>query len=1264
MKNSVLYLSLCAFLLLTVFPGGRGSGVCAPETSEPGLLFYLSGDRGFSADPARGEPEPVFLDAVSRVPDGVRGSAVRIPDFSMVLAYSAPGNIYAERGTLSLFWRSRDPIGRTPFHIFQVSYCDHSSIDMAWMRIDYNGAGFDAFVTDLNLGRARVSWKAPVPPAPDRWTHLAVAWDETKGIRFYVDGALVGQKDATAVFSAGLDMFGPANRFINPQHIWSNYNHSRGSDFDEIRIYDRMLEAPQIARLARCEPAREIPSSVRTLDNPVFRQEWLLRYGWERPGDFPPYLETPSTGVRKIEIRDVYDQKQWVWKGTDGIRETTWPNVYNRSRLTGRLDYFIEPDWNCYSTSGKTVTFTLPDEEWNRLEISGGAFGKCSLLHHGSQSPLFTRPSDRERTFHTLPAPVRGGSVRFENELQEMPIGELSAFRVAPGPEPKGTAVLSYTLTAKVEPDNPSLAPLREYIRGRFLPDERSTMVALPGGAPGNPRTATAEHPLPLVHMLIPCDFRVNEPFWSPAQFSYSWQHINAGLDGIALDIPALRVKPTHGEYFPLNIQVKDPLWPNRNLLDFSCAVKPGEARTLWLDTRARILPDDRPLYLTIAGAGGDFGMQSLEGARIRLIFKDRAAARAEHEADRFTQAVDNYGNIVECGPNTKKLHMFERYLLDLSDLLRVNPDHAQGRIYWALKHGEQGLPAFEQPPAPRDVPLWAFRQIEDLKLFRKFVTWWIDNRQTEDGEFGGGLSDDGDLTNQWPALALMGVEPEKVADSLRREMDAFYNNGMFTGGLNTIRTDELHTYEEGINVLPQIMLLDYGDPKQVERIMETCRALEGITGVNSAGHRHIRSSFFSAEEMSEEGVWSWSYPYSYLIFHPALSLVDFNGNSKTKKLVTELFDGLLAHRRKDANGNYSLSATINYQTDEERPSGIGPGISYFWALWRWTGDPKYLQPVLDGGPGAVTGLNPNLLDLLGKRDTWGKTIAAQTSPASGSDLSRHIAWQVTGDKRFLENLYASQIQSGTQRLPLMTEHHWWTDRVSLANAELQRARLGGVALVRNVLYPGHAVSWRFAAPATGESAAILIPDARPDGMTIIAFNLENAPVKTTLIGWDVDPGQWEVVEGIDSDGDDRPDVALGKRMIGFERTGEIEFTFAPKQTTIITLKLKKKGTPYWSRPDLAIGKDDVRVQGNTLNATVHSLGSVEAPSGTLRLLDSAGKLLATGRIPSLAAPRDLLPKSVEVRLTLPPGMDLSGCTVQAGCGTKEITLRNNAVRL
>ncbi|WP_163616148.1 hypothetical protein, partial [Klebsiella pneumoniae] len=89
---------------------------------------------------------------------------------------------------------------------------------------------------------------------------------------------------------------------------------------------------------------------------------------------------------------------------------------------------------------------------------------------------------------------------------------------------------------------------------------------------------------------------------------------------------------------------------------------------------------------------------------------------------------------------------MYARVFADVGDLLRVDPDHAEGRRYWAdISYGAQNLPEFKQPEAPAGVPLWAFRQLEDLKITRRFVNWWIDNRQVPYGDFGGGISDDTD---------------------------------------------------------------------------------------------------------------------------------------------------------------------------------------------------------------------------------------------------------------------------------------------------------------------------------------------------------------------------------------------------------------------------------------------------------------------------------------------------------------------------------------
>src|SRR5216684_2304538 len=565
MKTITRVIFVCLIVL-----GGRYS--CLADAPEPGLLFHLSGDHEFVADYAAGDPKPTFLRDVKIIADGAKGRGFECAN-TQLMSYWAPGNIYAERGTLAFSWRSRYAVGPTAFPIFRAGYADHSSWDMVWLRIDYNGrGGFDAFVTDINLTRIRVSYLMPSFPKPNEWVHLSLSWDETRGIRFYVNGQLAAKQDRHAVLYAGLDQFGPHSRTIGPMQVQSDYNFTRGGDIDEIRIYDRMLADENVASLAKGIAPRQIPELARDLNRREWQDEWWLRYGWNRKGDLPPYLTAAQTSVRKVEIHEVYDLKRWWWKATDGIRETTWPGVYNRSRLPGRNDYFQLPDWDCYSLSGKSVTFTMPEEPWNHLEISGAAWGKM-YLEAGTPKLLFQRPKDQEKTFHRLPSPIRGQKIRFENVEQEEPIGELSAYNVTSGTEPQGSARLSYTLAINPGPITSSLEPITKFISGRYTADERAMIFAVADeNRPVNSQSAirNSQSALPLVHVLIPPE---------------GWRNLSDGLDGIAIDLPPFHVKPTHGAYFPLNIQVKDPLWPQRNLLDFSFSVRADEARTIWLDT-------------------------------------------------------------------------------------------------------------------------------------------------------------------------------------------------------------------------------------------------------------------------------------------------------------------------------------------------------------------------------------------------------------------------------------------------------------------------------------------------------------------------------------------------------------------------------------------------------------------------------------------------------------------------------------------------------
>jgi hypothetical protein len=137
-------------------------------------------------------------------------------------------------------------------------------------------------------------------------------------------------------------------------------------------------------------------------------------------------------------------------------------------------------------------------------------------------------------------------------------------------------------------------------------------------------------------------------------------------------------------------------------------------------------------------------------------------------------------------------------------------------------------------------------------------------------------------------------------------------------------------------------------------------------------------------------------------------------------------------------------------------------------------------------------------------------------------------------------------------------------------------------------------------------------------------------------------------------------------QTVAFERSKSIAITFAPRTTTVIELTLKTKGAPYWSRPDLGIDPEDVRIEGSKMAVTVHSVGSVDAPASKLVLRDRTGKTLATSEVPALKAPLDLTPKTAQVTLSVPANTDLKGATVTVECSgdIPEITLMNNSVTL
>lgn len=1131
-----------------------------------GLLFSLSGENGFCAELAAGTPSPNYLEGVKIINDGFNGGHAFHCDGSVLrMSYLAAGNIFASRGTLCLRFRSVYPVGITPFPIFRVGFSDHTSWDAVFLRIDYNGDGFEAFVTDTGLSRIRVKTEH-ITPLQDQWTHIAFAWDETRGVKLYINGELCAQKQAFASLDAGLDQFGPFSRLISHWNVQSMFNYVRGGDLDDVMIFDHMLEDDDVRTVFLGDMSLPLPQGDISALNQAALKAWIHRHGWDHPASMPAAIAPGITNVRKVEIHDAYDGPKWFWKACDGIRETTWPGVYNRSRLPGRFDYFLLPDWDCYSLSGKQIRFLLPQEQWNHIEVIGAAYGTLSV-----SDISLRREKGEERSSYRLAQAITGGELIFTNEVQETPLSELSVYAVQEIEELPNLPMDRFTFnTGRI--NEPFCQQIYDEIEGRRLPEERNIWTALAQPESSNETSGYC------AHLLIPGSSLSGEALYK-----------------IALHLP----EKTCDGLTSMNLQVHDPLWNDRMLMDYSFSILPRVSCTLLLEPRKRILRPQDGLCITLNASYAIFDHDYMSRLAVTVYYTSREDAREQHIQDRFTQIRDVYSHMVEERPGDPRLRLFRRFKTDIYDLLSIAPDHylAQCYLYDSLSTCNARLtgvakPIYWQKPLKGNVPAWAQRQLEYMTAVKRFLSWWITQRQVENGEFGGGLSDDGDLTSWWPGPALCGLMAHTIQMSLKQEMGAFLEQGMLTNGLSTIQTDEMHVFEEGITALGQCLLTDFSNPRWLELAMDNALGIERISAFNIAGHRHFMSSYYSGVTMAREDPWQMSTGNSYLVCHPLYMLARYNHSPRLIRLICELADGLTAHWK-----NGEMHCDIRFEDDTD---AVGESDRWYWCLvaaYRLTGDGKYLIPL----QGHIT---------LQKK--------ASDQP----------------DDTAVANIYENLLESAALREYLNTDAHLWVDRVVLDIEQLQMDRLGGVAHQRFQVYPYHYLSWEFANESEAELVAILTPEASETRISIRAYNTCSHPVAATMTLWDVTGGNWRIYDGHST-------VYKALRY-----ASRHDVVFAAQAYTELVLTLEQANDEIRPLADLGLSERDIRIETSGIRVTIHSLGSVSAEPTVVVLLNPDGALVASCRIPALEAPQDLKPVCYDTILSVPISLDITGYQV------------------
>ncbi len=126
--------------------------------------------------------------------------------------------------------------------------------------------------------------------------------------------------------------------------------------------------------------------------------------------------------------------------------------------------------------------------------------------------------------------------------------------------------------------------------------------------------------------------------------------------------------------------------------------------------------------------------------------------------------------------------------------------------------------------------------------------------------------------------------------------------------------------------------------------------------------------------------------------------------------------------------------------------------------------------------------------------------LKAEADRGSRDPFTLYQAWRTSGDLSYLEKIYADEIVTAEHRMWMMTDAHWWSDRVELFSDILQRSRLGGLAVRRNQMFPGHIVeAGGSPSPMQRSRSASWCRESTPKHFKVTAFNLSDKPIRSVM---------------------------------------------------------------------------------------------------------------------------------------------------------------------
>lgn len=1267
--------ALRGLLLLLSGAVATAAGISPPPPDDgPRLLFHVSFDKDRRAEHAVGPDLPVqaryarenrTAEGGNHV-DGVFGKALMGPCARYGSGdYDALGNFLAERGTIAFFVRQEGM--HYGFEPLVINTVDSYYWGM-YTRLSNKDNSLSAWFPNEMYRPIVVGAGRKATLADGRWHHIAVAWDQAYGTCYYFDGALAGTNWGKASWTS---------RGVDPDRIALVY--TDGVAYDELYVFDRPLSAAQVQRLQKTNvaPAASELSPVPFDDRRKANR--LAELGWPTDGDaLPPGMPKIVLGrsglggnsVRQVVPLDARCVKKDGGEATDGKLGQGWPPTYNYEYAKGN---------GLHVQTGEPFDLAVIEGHFRGL-----VFGQKQLLPEGE--PVTRIASSGFKHRWALDAPRGAGWLSFFKAVAEdqgdLPdkelaaqsrICELSFFRRG-AHALRGAATMRRFLNAASVEEGARL--LGAELTGRYAQGDRAALP-LRSSAPAQPGGQRVPG-LRFHHLVVP----------------------PLGKESALLGLRLTLCLQGSADGNALYVEMRDPSLPGRRLFGLDFAIAGGEAARpqildLTLDTADRLLPPDKPLWITFCFRQ-DVDLlwpDAQRASALELLTGRREDAAPEYLRAELAFVKSRFRELSEARPwgahkePEKEMPEFNRsareLFVPLAQLWKAMPDDPKVRAIWLWTHKHHQDTSPVEPlavPGAEDAPRWALLQRELLQRSRDIFSWWIENRQTPNGEFGDAWGDDTDLTQNLPALVLMGDPGARLAKAAAAVADGVYLSGLIQRGINRRVMDTLHAYEEGVNVQPAMGLIDYGNPKYHERMMEAARTVATeLTRRDSVGRLRFRSAWFGAEGIQDKGKYGVDHPGNALFCHPALFLSFYGRHPAAVKFLQDWIDGWLDIYAETAKKDGAAQVPSGTLLDgrvvrwDSKVRGYGY-VDCYAALHAITGDPKYasLTPYWTGRKGARGGflLGGNYLAALEMIDwkQWREEILAWADTADlshpgddgmGQEARRRLArWEAAGD----EKAAVEALEACVRKLRLTFEAHTWAepinDRIWAPDHPLIVMAQGEMSHERNQIWPRHYVSYS----GLSELAAWVRKKSNTS-LRVWIYSFAPHAEQGSVRVWRTPLGRYRVRFGPDANADEQVDSGEATTRT-LHHAADIPLRVPPRQLCLLEIDLlQRSAEDFWKRPDLGLSADDVKIEGGKVEITVHNLGNSPADAVDVALVDATGRVLANKSAPTIEAPLDLKPRAATVTFDrLPPGA--VEVRIDPSDHVLELNELNNAARL